>query len=175
MEQTRCSTLLISSDMAAVARHIITTSHQSLDFMVIPTFEEMMESTPAPFLYSKDFESAKNDPILVLHTSGSTGKSRKVCRTQLTQPGMPRSVCLTHRCFATLDNDHNIVPIPSRKKHDFTLWDFNGGGKFYAPFPCYHVCILRLTIRSLLLTHHSLQDLSCWQVRLAISSRLVCI
>ncbi|RYP27611.1 hypothetical protein DL767_007616 [Monosporascus sp. MG133] len=39
---------------------------------VIPSFSDMINSTPEHFPYEKDFEEARDDPILVLHSSGST-------------------------------------------------------------------------------------------------------
>jgi acyl-coenzyme A synthetase/AMP-(fatty) acid ligase len=40
----------------------------------IPSLQELLGSHGTPnYPYGKKFEKAKNDPIFVLHTSGSTG------------------------------------------------------------------------------------------------------
>ena len=42
--------------------------------LIIPTLEELLqEEDVPPYPYEKPYEEAKNDPIFVLHTSGSTG------------------------------------------------------------------------------------------------------
>lgn len=37
------------------------------------SFRDMLQSSPEHYPYEKDFDEAKGDPILVLHSSGSTG------------------------------------------------------------------------------------------------------
>ena len=46
---------------------------------------------------------------------------------------------MTHGTFATMDNDRNLVVREGRKRLDFTVWDFNGGGRYYTAFPPFHV------------------------------------
>lgn len=44
--------------------------------LVIPTLDELLrEEEVLPYPYEKSYEEAKDDPIFVLHTSGSTGSS----------------------------------------------------------------------------------------------------
>jgi hypothetical protein len=47
----------------------------SATFDAVPSFEEMLDggTTTEPYPYKKTFEEAKNNPIIVLHSSGSTG------------------------------------------------------------------------------------------------------
>lgn len=48
---------------------------------------------------------------------------------------------MTHGSFAVLDNERYLATTSGRKKHDFSIWDFSGGGKFYVCFPYFHVSI----------------------------------
>ena len=42
-----------------------------------------------PYLYEKTFEEARQDPIMIVHTSGTTG--------------MPKPIVLNHAIYATID------------------------------------------------------------------------
>lgn len=53
--------------------------------------------------------------------------------------GLPKPITMTHGTFATMDNDRNLPNVEGRKRLDFTIWDFSGGGKFYTAFPPFHV------------------------------------
>lgn len=48
---------------------------------------------------------------------------------------------MTHGSFAVLDNERYLATAPGRNKHDFSIWDFSGGGRFYVGFPYFHVSI----------------------------------
>lgn len=39
----------------------------------VPSLELMLDSDPASYRYTKSFDEARDDPIAVLHSSGSTG------------------------------------------------------------------------------------------------------
>jgi acyl-coenzyme A synthetase/AMP-(fatty) acid ligase len=41
----------------------------------IPSLLEMLESSPEHYPYHKTFDEARDDPVVVLHSSGSTGKT----------------------------------------------------------------------------------------------------
>ena len=46
---------------------------------------------------------------------------------------------MTHATFAVLDRERHLPTLPGREKRDFSIWDFEGGGKFYTPFPYFHL------------------------------------
>lgn len=47
--------------------------------VVIPDLEDLLDPTKAPhYPYEKTFEEAKNDPYVVLHTSGTTGTAVRI-------------------------------------------------------------------------------------------------
>ncbi|KAI0007306.1 acetyl-CoA synthetase-like protein [Xylariaceae sp. FL0662B] len=79
---------------------------------VIPTFNEMMNSSPDPYAFSKTFDEARNEPAAVLQSSGSTGP--------------PKLITMTHE-------------IPGRKKRGWTIWTFDGEARVYNVFPFFHL------------------------------------
>lgn len=48
----------------------------STEFQAVPSFQQMLDGDgdTSAYPYGKTFEEARNDPIVVLHSSGSTGK-----------------------------------------------------------------------------------------------------
>ncbi|RYP10073.1 hypothetical protein DL765_008227 [Monosporascus sp. GIB2] len=96
MAQTGSTKLLHAAELLPVVKHLQIlkpTIHRE----VIPSFSDMINSTPEHFPYEKGFEEAKDDPILVLHSSGSTGR--------------PKPIAITHGSLAVLDNQKNYPEI----------------------------------------------------------------
>lgn len=46
---------------------------------------------------------------------------------------------MTHATFAVLDNERYLPTVPGRRNRDYSIWDFNGGGRFYTVFPYFHL------------------------------------
>ncbi|KAI0483351.1 hypothetical protein GGR56DRAFT_686675 [Xylariaceae sp. FL0804] len=69
----------------------------SLTTVEVPSFEKFMSSPSEHYPYEKTFEEARNEPVVVLHSSGSTG--------------LPKPITLTHGSLAVLDNDHNLSEL----------------------------------------------------------------
>lgn len=49
-----------------------------LKFFAVDTVDSMLKGTPEHFPYKVSYARAQWDPILVLHSSGSTGKQRRI-------------------------------------------------------------------------------------------------
>lgn len=47
---------------------------KQLRFLAVPTLNEMLVDASEPYLYDKDYATARWDPMVVLHSSGSTGR-----------------------------------------------------------------------------------------------------
>ncbi|KAI1387789.1 acetyl-CoA synthetase-like protein [Hypoxylon trugodes] len=124
MNQTESTKLLHTSEVTPIVKPL-QGLQPSIHFKVIPSFDEMINSTPEHYPYRKGFDEAKNDPILVLHSSGSTG--------------LPKPVTMTHASFATLDNETNLPDVPGRTKRDTTIWNFDGEARVYSVFPYFHL------------------------------------
>ncbi|RYO89563.1 hypothetical protein DL762_003176 [Monosporascus cannonballus] len=72
MAQTGSTKLLHAAELLPVVKQL-QILEPTIHPEVIPSFNDMINSTPEHFAYEKGFEEAKDDPILVLHSSGSTG------------------------------------------------------------------------------------------------------
>lgn len=73
MNQTGSTKLLYTAEFAPMIKPL-QALEGSITSDVVPSFQEMLESNPKPYPYEKGFDEARNDPVVVLHSSGSTGK-----------------------------------------------------------------------------------------------------
>lgn len=80
-----------------------------------------LESNSEPFLYEKTFDEGQWDPLVVLHTSGSSG--------------IPKPVTVRQGSFAIADGLRHGPDL-----HDSpSLWEFWGSAtKFFLPMPQFH-------------------------------------
>jgi acyl-CoA synthetase (AMP-forming)/AMP-acid ligase II len=125
LEQTQCSVVLYAEEVAPIVK-LLESVKSGLQYLAVHTFETMLESDQILFSYKEQtYEAAKNNPIVVLHSSGSTG--------------LPKPITMTHGSFAVLDNERNLPGVAGRKNRDFSIWDFRGGGRFYHIFPYFHL------------------------------------
>ncbi|KAI0856116.1 acetyl-CoA synthetase-like protein [Xylaria cubensis] len=71
-------------------------------FIPAPELKDLLDAdTPEPFLYERTFDEVKNEPCIVLHTSGTTS--------------LPKPVTLTHGQLAVFDAQWNIPPVDGRE------------------------------------------------------------
>ncbi|RWA12652.1 hypothetical protein EKO27_g2467 [Xylaria grammica] len=124
MTQTGCSKLLYASELSPLVDPMRASS-LSLHAEAIPLLEDMMASAPKHYPYQKLFEDARDEPAAVLHSSGSTR--------------LPKPIIMTHGSFAVLDNEHNLPEVTGRKRRDWTMWSFEGGGRLFTVFPFFHL------------------------------------
>ncbi|KAH8587061.1 hypothetical protein B0O99DRAFT_527411 [Bisporella sp. PMI_857] len=95
-----------------------------LEIYELPSLESMLDPSLARPLYpySKTYEEAKKDVVLILHTSGSTG--------------VPKAIPYTHEFLARIDADMLIPPEPGRKLSGCSLMGEEG---FYSATPFMHL------------------------------------
>lgn len=125
LEQTGCSVIIQAAEVAPIVKQLEAVKSGLQSFTSF-SFQEMLESEHKPFSYvEQTYEEAKNNPIVVLHSSGSTG--------------IPKPITMTHGTFSILDNERNLPRVPRRQNRDFSIWDFPGGGRFYHIFPYFHL------------------------------------
>ena len=118
---------------------------KNLESAEVPPLETIFESKSHQYPYNETYESAKWNPIVVLHSSGSTGtlfSNHNTMKTAKAYAGTPKPITMTHGTFATIDNDRNMPVIGGRRNADSTIWDFKGDGLFFSPFPPSHVSFM---------------------------------
>jgi acyl-coenzyme A synthetase/AMP-(fatty) acid ligase len=107
LEVTNCKVLFFSLSMKeqAVALSKLV---PSLNIVQVPTWQEMVSQDSMPYPYTKTWEEAKNDVILVVHTSGSTG--------------VPKPIFYTNKWIGNcVDNQELVPPLPGRTLANFSL------------------------------------------------------
>ncbi|KAK7744112.1 putative NRPS-like protein biosynthetic cluster [Cytospora paraplurivora] len=125
--RTGCRALFYAEEMAPVAEALRGSQLPGVVIRSVPSLDELLlapEDTKL-YPYERTFDEARDEPCLILHSSGSTGD--------------PKLVTMTHGTFACTDNDRN-VPVPEgRIAQNAAQFDFQGGGRFYSCFPPYHL------------------------------------
>ncbi|KAI1085939.1 hypothetical protein F5B19DRAFT_244352 [Rostrohypoxylon terebratum] len=106
MGRTACSKMLYPVEVSPIIKPLMDLE-PSFDYNIIPSFEDMVNSTPERYPYYKEFEEAMNDPLLVLHSSGSTG--------------LPKPITMTNGSFAVLDYERTLPATPGRKRMDHSI------------------------------------------------------
>ena len=72
LEQTRCKKFLHSNEMKPIIRGL-QERMENIESVEVPSLEEMLEGESQRYQYNETFESAERNPIVILHSSGSTG------------------------------------------------------------------------------------------------------
>lgn len=125
MDQTQSSKLLYCQELAPLI-HDITSTRPDIRVSAVESQGALLAAPHDPFPYAKSFGEAVDDPIVVLHSSGSTG--------------MPKPVVMTNGTLAVQDNDRNFPTVEGKTNHDLSIWDFHGEiQRTYSPFPLFHL------------------------------------
>ncbi|PSN61885.1 acetyl-CoA synthetase-like protein [Corynespora cassiicola Philippines] len=124
LEQTKCTRLLFAPEVESFVKPLLgETPHLSIH--PIEPLETLIRPDTPHYVYDKQYDLARWDPILVLHSSGSTGP--------------PRPIVMNHNTFAVGDNDRNLPTVPGRVNQNWSLWDFPEKESFFSPFPAFHL------------------------------------
>lgn len=124
LEQTQCRHILYVSEVESLLRPLL--EHKAdLQLHKIGALGDMIRPEAAHYPYEKDYEAVRWDPILILHSSGSTGP--------------PKPIIMNHATFAVGDNDRNLPMVPGRVNQNWSLWDFPQQETYFSPFPAFHL------------------------------------
>ena len=123
LQQTSSSKLFHTAEVTKLAETVCALQ-TDLQAVLVGTLDEFLQKGPE-FPFDSSFEDKAREPMLTLHSSGSTG--------------LPKLVTFPHGSYACTDRDFLLLVVPGRKNQDLTIFDFEGkGGKFYTIFPQFH-------------------------------------
>lgn len=111
---------LVTADPKPQAVTTIIASHE-IELLDIPTVEALLAKVHPAYPYEKSFEQARTDPLVVLHTSGTTG--------------LPKPIIWTHD-FADSWLHWVSLDGPSGFHNQHKLWS---PGRLFFLFPPFHV------------------------------------
>ncbi|KAL9084510.1 MAG: hypothetical protein Q9159_005206 [Coniocarpon cinnabarinum] len=127
-ETTQCRKFFLSPELASVGK-AVQALVPGMTLQVVEDFDHWLDSYTRHFPFERSFEEGKWDPILVLHSSGSTGP--------------PKAVTINNGYMAA--SHAYMQPPPGRHLSGMLAFDFDGGGAFFAPFPCCHLAGFQAT------------------------------
>ena len=144
LEQTECSKFLYATEVSLKV-HDLQMQKKDLQIFAIQSLDDMIQEYTRYYPYDVNYTDVRWDPVLILHSSGSTGEPPLVCcgrsgATDKMNTGPPKPIQTNHATWAVVDNDRNLPTVEGRKNQSWALWNFEGsGGRYFAAFPPFHV------------------------------------
>ena len=133
LEDLQCGIMLSTAESKPlIAERIL--SRRAMRTLIVPTLEDLLMTEEGPvYLYTKAYSQARNEPFVVLHTSGSTG--------------LPGRVSLNH---GTLAHHDLFLSAPLLGGNALNMARFSGKGVLLN-LPLFHsaaVCFLAFSVYS---------------------------
>lgn len=119
LQSCECTKLFYSSPLAAQAR-ALADAMPGLEIIPIPELSEMVSRPTSHYPYTKNWEEAKYDNVLIVHTSGSTAA--------------PKPILYNHIHLNRPDMDSVLPSIPGRTNANLSLLGKNKLTYFGGPF-----------------------------------------
>lgn len=73
LEQTKCTKFLYSTEILPKIRDL-QTQKENLQVFAVQSLDDMMQEHSKYYPYEVKFSDVRWDPVLILHSSGSTGR-----------------------------------------------------------------------------------------------------
>ena len=138
MKLLGCTKLISPTPAApAVTAIVVSCNVQLLEF---PSLEFFLDETHPKYPYVKAYETAKDEPLVVLHTSGSTGKRPpKISYVLhiLISLGLPKPLVLPHTFGTAFADTTQVEPPPGYVSQSRHLH----GRRMMTTLPLFHVSI----------------------------------
>ena len=80
LKTTNCDKIFYSQELEQKVQEL-REERPSVIAIPMPSLDELLESSPKHYPYIKHFEEVEDDPIIIVHTSGSTGKVPQSARS----------------------------------------------------------------------------------------------
>ncbi len=139
LSRLECTRLVVTTpELPCVS---LISEKRAVEILHIPSLAQLLDSKDIRnYPYSKPFEEAKNDPIFVLHTSGSTGMlSIRNIVTYLIKRylGIPKPLQYTNSFVAGIAINTSLEPPDGFQSLDryFRM------GNFFMTLPSFHVSL----------------------------------
>ena len=94
MKLVNCKTMLISEERPPVVDSML--EEYKMRLLQVPRLDELLGQTHLAYPFNKTFEHARHEPLVVLHTSGTTG--------------LPKPIIWTHDWAASFGKQRLLIP-----------------------------------------------------------------
>lgn len=75
MEQMTCNKLFYVAELAPVLNGLKAIAADKISYTSIPSFDTMLEGNPSHYIFEETIDTSEDSPIVIFHSSGSTGMS----------------------------------------------------------------------------------------------------
>lgn len=120
LDELQCETMITSQPPSRAANEAI--KKCNLRDLIIPDVEDLMKTASRPMNHMKPFAAAQAEPLLTIHTSGSTG--------------LPKPMTMTHASAVAGMKMFTMQPPQGRRGQN----DLITGKRVYSMLPPFHVC-----------------------------------
>lgn len=130
MKAVDCKAILTSSIITPMSEIVerVAEKHGNIEVYQVPMTTHFLDGEYQPFPYKKTFEEAHNEPLVVLHTSGTTG--------------FPKPVIWTHDWAASFALQRYLEPPEGYESFDRLLQ----GNRVFSAFSPFHAGHLFMSI-----------------------------
>ncbi|KAF6838948.1 nonribosomal peptide synthetase [Colletotrichum plurivorum] len=119
-EKTDCNIICFDSSFRDVVQPLL--EERQMDAIMVSSADAWLDDTEVPKVpYTKTFDEAKNDPVVVLHTSGSTG--------------LPKPIVARAGMVAVADAFHDL---PDFMGSENCVKSIMRGKRLFLPMPLFH-------------------------------------
>lgn len=123
LESTQCKNVFCASPLDSIA--IDLRDKLDLNVFVIPSWDQMLGQEARPYEYKKTWEHAHKNPIIVLHTSGSTGN--------------PKPIIYNHAFMGYFDSMRLVPSANGLQPANMGSLPVGADECFYLCFPLFHL------------------------------------
>ena len=118
-DSTDCKVMLAAEPLLPLTSDIL--NARPMHLLRAPSVEELLKTKYAHYPFTKTFEAARNEPLAVLHTSGTTA--------------LPKPIVYTHEWAASYIHATHIEPPRGFQSQD-REWQ---GNRLFVMLPPFHV------------------------------------
>lgn len=129
MKQTNCKTMLVPTVCPPVTKAIL--EAYQMRACQVPELGDLLDQDHPHYPYEKTFDEARSEPLVVLHTSGTTG--------------FPKPIIWTHDWAASFAKERHLAPPEGYDSMDQLML----GVRLFSLMPPFHVSFSQLWLGTL--------------------------